>query len=34
MCVCVRVYSLRIVSVDKVLRFTNTLIIIVVIPAE
>ena len=26
-CVCVRVYALRIVSRDKILRFTNTFII-------
>ena len=29
-CVCVCVYALRIVSVDKILRTTNTLIIIII----
>ena len=29
-CVCVCVRALRIVSMDKILRFTNTLIIIIV----
>ena len=28
-CVCVHVYALRIVSRDKILRFTNTFIIII-----
>ena len=30
-CVCVRVYALGIVSMDKILHFTNTFIIIVII---
>ena len=29
-CVCVRAYVLRIVSRDKILRFKNTLIIIII----
>ena len=29
MCVCVRVYALRIVSTDKILHFKNTVIIII-----
>ena len=31
MCVCARVYELRIVSTDKVARFLNTCVIIVVL---
>ena len=31
MCVCVRVYALRIVSTDKILHFKNTVIIIIII---
>ena len=31
LCVCVRVYALRIVSIGKILRFINTLIIIIII---
>ena len=30
-CECVRVYALRIVTRDKILRFTNTLIIFIIV---